>query len=187
MTVSWGDLRKGMTLEIDGNPYEVVEYERAKMQQRAPVTRMRLRDLRSGRIVEKTFQGYRTDWTLADVQTRPAQYLYYDGHDYILMDLENFEQYHLGPEHLGESAGYLKENMEVEMVFYKGEPINVRLPFFVDLKVVETPPGVKGDTAQGGTKPATLETGITIQVPLHINSGDTIKVDTRTGEYLERV
>lgn len=184
MTVSWGSLRKGMTLEIDGVPYELIEYERQKMQQREPVTKMRLRDLRTGRSAVRTFQT--TQWPLADVQTKVAQYLYFDGSDYIIMDMENFDQIHLSKDRLGEGVNFLKENMELELVLYKGETLNVRLPTFVDLKVQSAAPGFKGDTAHSGGKPATLETGITIQVPLHIKQGDMIKVDTRTGEYVEK-
>ena len=184
MTVSWGDLRKGMAIEIDGTPYELIDYERQKMQQREPVTKMRLRDLRTGRSMVKTFQS--TQWPVADVETRADQYLYFDGRDYIIMDNETFEQTHLSKGQIGEGVSFLIENMELELVQYKGETLNVRLPTFVNLKVTSTAPGFRGDTATGGGKPATVETGLTLQVPLHIKNGDLIKVDTRTGEYVEK-
>jgi elongation factor P len=187
MTVSFGDLRKGMTIELDGRPYEVLEYERVKMQQRAPVVRLKLRDLKGGRVIERSFQSYHTEFPLAEVEYRPAQYLYNDGQLYYFMDNENYDQYHLTREQLGGSVHYLKEELSLELVFFKGEPISVKLPITVDLKVVSTPPGVKGDTAQGGGKPATLETGLTIQVPFFVSAGEVVRVDTRTGEYVERV
>ncbi len=184
MTVGWGELRKGMTLEFDGTPYELIDYERQKMQQREPVTKMRLRDLRTGRSMVKTMQS--TQWELADVETRLGQYLYFDGNDYIIMDNETFDQVHLTKNQIGDGVNYLVESMELEIVQYKGETLNVRFPTFVNLKVESTPPGFKGDTAQGGGKPATLQTGLVVQVPLHIKPGDLIKVDTRSGEYIEK-
>lgn len=187
MTIGFGDLRRGIAIELEGQPYEVIEYERVKMQQRAPVVRIKLRSLKDGKVVERSFSAYTNTFQLADVQYRPVQYLYSDGQLYNFMDTENYEQYSLTKEHLGQNAFYLKENMELEVGFYKGEPIIVRLPITVDLKVASTPPGFRGDTAQGGTKPATLETGLTVQVPLFVNAGDTIRLDTRTGEYVERV
>ena len=186
-TIGFGDLRRGIALEIDGRPYEVLDYSRVKMQQRAPVVRLKLRDLIDGKVIERTFQSYTNEFTLAQVETREAEYLYTDGHFYTFMDKETYDQYQLSADQLGDKLGYLKEGITVELVFYKGEPITVRLPNTVELKVVDTPPGVKGDTAQGGTKPATLETGITVQVPLFINPGDVVLVDTRTGAYVERV
>jgi len=187
MTIGFGDLRKGTAIELDGRPYEVLDYTRVKMQQRAPVVRLKVRDMIDGKVIEKTFGNYTNEFVLAPVEFRAVQYLYNDGQFYYFMDLENYEQYPLRKEQLGDNVNFMKEEMEMEVVFYRGQPITVRLPLNVDLKVVQTPPGVKGDTAQGGTKPATLETGLTLQVPLFINTGDIIRVDTRTGEYLQRV
>ena len=186
MTIGFGDLRRGIAIEVDGRPYEVVEYEKHKMQQRAPVTRLKLRSLRDGRMVERTFQSYTTEFTLAQVEARPAQYLYTDGRFYNIMDMENYDQYQLTKEQLGDAVSYLREEIVVDVVFYNGNVINVRLPTFVDLKVAETPPGFKGDTAQGATKPATLETGLIVQVPLFISNGEKVRIDTRNGEYIER-
>jgi elongation factor P len=140
-----------------------------------------------GRVIERSFGAYTNEFTLAPVEPRQAQYLYTDGQFYTFMDLETYEQYQLTQEQLGDRIGYLKEEGTVELVFYKGEAMTVRLPNFINLKVVETPPGIKGDTAQGGSKPAKLETGVTIQVPLFLNVGDIVMVDSRDGKYIERV
>ena len=186
MTIGFGDLRRGIAIEVDGQPYEVMEYTRVKMQQRAPVIRLKLRNLRDGKVIERAFQSYTNTFPLADVEQKQVQYLYADGQFHHFMDTEDFEQYSLTKEQLGDSILYLKEGLELELRFYRGAAINVVLPTSVELQVTETPPGVKGDTAQGGTKPATLETGLMVQVPLFVNSGESIKVDTRTGQYLER-
>ena len=186
MTINFGDLRKGVNIEVDGLPYEVVDYERHKMQQRAPVTRLKLRNLRDGKVIERTFQSYTTSFSLAAVEERPAQYLYTDGHFYTFMDMQTYDQFQLSKEQLGNVLNFLKEETIVNLVIHKKDVINVRLPTFVDLEVVDTPPGYKGDTAQGGTKPATLETGLTVQVPLFISNGEKVKIDTRSGEYSER-
>ncbi len=186
-TIGFSDLRRGTAIELDGQPYEVIEYTRVKMQQRAPVVRIKLRSLRDGKVTEKSFSNYTNTFQLANVDYRPVQYLYTDGQMYNFMDTENYEQLQLTAQQLGANVNYLKEEMNLEIGYYKGEPLIVRLPITVDLKVVSTPPGVRGDTAQGGTKPAELETGITVQVPLFVSSGETIRLDTRTGEYLERV
>ena len=186
MTIGFGDLRKGVTIEVDGQPYEVVDYERHKMQQRAPVTRLKLRNLKDGRVIERTFQSYTTEFSLAQVEERPAQFLYTDGRFYNVMDMETYDQYQLSKEQLGDAVNYLKEEAIIDVIFYNNNVINVHLPTFVELEVVETPPGFKGDTAQGGTKPATLETGITVQVPLFISNGEKIRIDTRSGDYIER-
>ena len=142
--------------------------------------------MRDGKLIERTFQSYTTEFSLAQVEDRPAQYLYTDGRFYNFMDMETFDQYQLTKEQLGDAVSYLKEETVIDVIYYNQEIINVRLPTFVDLEVVETPPGFKGDTAQGGTKPATLETGLTVQVPLFISNGEKIRVDTRSGQYTER-
>jgi elongation factor P len=185
-TINFGDLRRGVAIEVDGQPYEVVDYERHKMQQRAPVTRLRLRHLRDGKVIERTFQSYTTEFSLARVEDKPAQYLYTDGTFYVFMDMETYDQYQLSREQLGDTVDYLKEEIVLDVIFHNDNIINVRLPTFVDLVVAETPPGFKGDTAQGGTKPATLETGLVVQVPLFVNTGEKIKIDTRSGQYIER-
>jgi elongation factor P len=187
MVVSFGDLRRGMTIEMDGAPYQVVEYSSHKMQQRAPVIRLRLRELRTGRTVDRSFNGYDVKLTLADVERRPAQYIYQDNELYYFMDTASYEQFPLTADRLGEALKYLKDQMELEVLFYKDQPIAVDLPTFVALKVVDTPPPAKGDTAQGSTKPAKLDTGLNINVPFFVGIGDVVRVDTRTGNYLERV
>ncbi len=186
-TLRFGELRKGATIELDGQPYEVIDYQRHKMQQRAPVTRLRVRNLMDGKVSDQTFQSYETEFTIADVEARPTQYLYTDGQEYNFMDLQSYEQYPLSAQQLGDNLRYLKEEATVEVSFYKGRPITVKMPIFVELKVTDCPPGFKGDTATGGGKPATLETGATLQVPIFVNIGDTVRVDTRTGNYVERV
>ncbi|MBI4201112.1 MAG: elongation factor P [Chloroflexi bacterium] len=187
MVISFGDLRKGVTIEMDGEPYQVLDYSSHKMQQRAPVIRLRLRHLRTGQSVERTFNGYDVKLHLAQVENRPAQYIYPDGEQYYFMDMTSYEQYPLTKEQLGDAVKYMMEQMEVEVVFYRDQPIAVQLPTFVELRVVETPPSYRGDTSQGGTKPAKLETGITVGVPFFVSTGDKVRIDTRTGQYLERV
>jgi elongation factor P len=176
-----------MAIELDGEPYSVVEYERTKMQQRAPVMRIRFRSLRSGRIVDRTFQGYDVKLTPASVERRKSEYIYEDGGLYYFMDSGTFDQFPLGSEQMKETLPYLVEQTRVEVVFFDGDPIAIDLPINVDLKVAETDPGFKGDTAQGSTKLATLETGLSVQVPLFVTTGDTVRVDTRSGEYVARV
>ncbi len=187
MSINFGDLSRGLVIELDGQPWQIMDYERHKMQQRAPVTRIKMKNLLSGAVVERTFQRYDTQFSIADMSNRPTQYLYTDGEFYYFFDQESFDQYELTKELLGSSLDYLKEQMMVEVVFYKGSAISVNLPTHVELTVVETPPSFRGDTAQGGTKPATLETGLRVTVPMFITQGTVIRVDTRTGAYTERV
>jgi elongation factor P len=186
MTIGYGDLRKGMPLELDGEPYQVVEYERSKMQQRAPVMRIRFRSLRTGRIMDRTFQGYDVKLTPASVERRKAQYIYEDGGLHYFMDNDTYDQLPLSADQLGDSLDYLVEQTNVDIILYEGVAISVDLPTTVDLVVTQTDPGLRGDTAQGGTKPATMETGLVAQVPLFVDQGDKIKVDTRSGEYMAR-
>ena len=174
MTIGYGDLRKGMAIELDGEPYSVVDYERSKMQKRAPVMRVR-------------FQGFDVKLTPAPVERRDAQYIYEEDGMHYFMDMGSFDQFPLSGEQVGDRLDYMVEQTSVEMVFFGGQPIAIELPITVDLTVAETEPGFKGDTAQGGTKPAKLSTGLTVQVPLFVNAGETIRVDTRSGEYLSRV
>ena len=179
------ELRKGVTIEHDGKLYQVIEFEHIKMK-RTALARVKLRDIKNGHTIDKTFQNTEK-FVRARLDYRQMQYLYNDGDLYYFMDEENYEQTSLNREQLGENyLNYLKENMSVQVSSYNEEFIGVELPITVVLEVTETGPGFKGDTATGGTKPATLETGFIIQVPLFVNTGDTIKVDTRTGTYLER-
>jgi elongation factor P len=187
MVIGVGDLRKGVTIELDNEPYEVVEYSSHKMQQRAPVTKIKLRELRTGRSIERTFNGYDVKLTRASVERRSVQYIYQDRDLYYFMDTSSYDQFPLTQDQLGQSLRYLIEQMEVEVLFFRDAPIGIELPIFVELQVTETPPGVKGNTAQGATKPATLETGMTINVPFFVNKDDIVRVDTRSGDYMERV
>ena len=180
-----GELRKGITIELDGKLYQVIDYQHVKMK-RTALARLKLRDIRDGHTVEQTFQSSEK-FIRARLDYRSMQYLYNDGDLYYFMDEENYEQTALSAEQLGDTVNYLKEGMSLGISSYKGELVGVELPITVELKVIDTGPGFKGNTATAGNKPAKLETGITIQVPLFINNEDVIKVDTRTGSYLERV
>ena len=186
MTIGYGELRKGMAIELDDEPYIVVEYERSKMQQRAPVMRIKFRDLITGRLVDRTFQGFDVKLTPASVARRSAQLLYSEDNLHYFMDTETFEQFPLSEDQIADELNYLVDQATVDVVFHRDAPVAIELPITVNMKVVESPPGVRGDTAQGATKPATLETGLLIQVPLFVNEGDMVKVDTRSGQYLSR-
>lgn len=181
-----GDLRKGITIELEGQLYQVLDFRHLKLGRGTAQVRLKLRDLRAGHTIERTFQASEK-FTRARLESREVQYLYHDGDLYYFMDTESFEQTPLNSAQLGNALGYLKDGMSLEMLSHNGQPMGVELPTSVELQVVETGPSFKGDTATAGRKPATLETGIIVQVPLFINIGDTVKVDTRTGEYLERV
>jgi len=183
--ISGSELRKGVLIELEDKLYQVIEYQHVKMK-RTALARVKLRDIQAGHTVERTFQSD-DRFTRARLDYRSSQYLYNDGGLYYFMDEETYEQSALSAEQLGDALHYLKDGMSVGISRYKGELVDVELPITVELKVIDTGPGFKGDTATAGNKPAKLETGITIQVPLFINNGDVIKVDTRTGSYLERV
>ena len=187
MSINFSDLSRGLVIELEGQPWQVMDYERHKMQQRAPVTRIKLKNLISGAVVERTFQRYDTAFSVADMDNREVQYLYTDGEFFYFLDLETYDQYDLTRELLGSNLDYMKEQMVVELLLYNGAPITVNLPTHVELEVKETPPAFRGDTAQGGNKPATLKTGLRINVPMFITNGAVVRVDTRTGEYTERV
>lgn len=182
--ISGSELRKGVLIELEGKLYQVIEYRHIKMK-RTALARVKLRDINAGHTIEQTFQS---DEKLirARLDSRPMQYLYNDGDLYYFMDEENFEQIPLTATQIGDALNYLKEGMSLAVSSYKGKVIGVEITISVELKVIDTGPGFKGNTATAGTKPAKLETGITIQVPLFINNGDILKVDTRTGSYLER-
>ena len=180
------DLRKGTTIEWEGKLYQVAEYQHSFVGRGSANVRVKLRNLRSGSTTDHTFSPNQrvNDFRL---ESREVQYLYTDGHLYYFMDTETYEQPALSAEALGNAVNYLRENMTLQLAFYEGEPIEINLPTAVDLKVVEAPPGFAGDTATGATKQVTTETGLKVQVPLFVEEGDMIRVDTRTGEYLTRV
>lgn len=184
--ISTGELKKGITIELDGELYTILDYQHLKLGRGSAQVRMKLRHVRAGHITERTFQaGDR--FPRAYLDRRPVQYLYSDGDLFHFMDTENFEQTALNRAQLGDAVNYIKENQTLDLFSYRGDPIGAELPVTVELRIIETEPGFKGDTATGGNKPARLETGLTIQVPLFINTGDVIRVDTRTGTYVERV
>ncbi|MGO0122136.1 elongation factor P [Desulfothermobacter acidiphilus] len=184
--ISTNEFKTGLTIELDGDVYQVIEFLHVKPGKGSPFVRTKLRNLRTGAVVERTFPaGEKVP--RAHLDRRQAQYLYNDGTNYYFMDMESYEQTALSEKDLGEGVKFLKENLEISLLLYQGKVLGVELPNTVDLRVVETPPGVKGDTAAGGSKPAKLETGAVIQVPLFVEEGDVIQVDTRTGEYLKRV
>jgi elongation factor P len=180
-----GELRKGAAIELDGEIYQILEYQHVKMQQRQPVVKLKLRDVRSGNVAERNFQSG-DKVTPVFLEHRPIQYLYNDGDIYYFMDNESYEQIMLTSAQIGEGTNYLKEGLLLEILTGKGDIVAIELPNSVELQVTETEPGFKGDRATAGTKAAKLETGVTIQVPLFINTDDIIKVNTRTGEYQEK-
>ncbi len=184
--ISTNDFRRGTKIEYKGEPYIVLDFQHVKIGRGGAFVRAKLKGLKSGKIIEETFNAG-DKVPKADLEEKEMQYLYSQDNLYYFMDNETYEQVPLTEEQLGEAKLYLKENMNVYILYYKQEPIALELPNFVELKVTETEPGVRGDTASGGSKPAKLETGATVKVPFHINEGDIIKVDTRTGEYIERV
>jgi len=183
--ISGSELRKGIIIELDGKLYRVTDYQHIKMK-RTALVRLKLHDIRDGHTIEQTFQS-NEKFTRVRLEYRNMQYLYNEGDLYYFMDEQNFEQIPINASQLGDALNYLKEGMSLEVQSYKDELVGVEMPITVELQVVDTGPDFKGDTASSGTKPAKLDTGITIQVPLFINNGDVIKVDTRSGNYLERV
>jgi len=184
--ISTGELKKGITIELDGVLYQIVDWQHIKVGRGSAQVRLKLRGIRGGHTIERTFQAGEK-FTRARLDRNAVQFLYNDDDLYYFMDSESFEQTVLSGEQLGDAINYLKEGMSLDILAYKDEPINVELPNSVELEVVETGPGFKGDTATAGNKPAKLETGITVQVPLFVSNGDIVRVDTRTGGYLERV
>jgi elongation factor P len=184
--ISTGDLKKGITIELEGTLYTIVDFAHIKMGRGSAQVRLKLRDVKAGHTIERTFQAGEK-FARARLLRQSAQYLYADGDVHHFMNTETYDQIALNSDQLGDARQYLRENATCEVLLHGDQPIGVELSAAVELAVAQTDPWVKGDTAQGGTKPARMETGITVQVPLFINSGDIIKVDTRSGQYLERV
>lgn len=184
--ISTADFKPGLTIELDGEVYQIMEVEHIKSGRGAAVVKTKLRNVRTGSIIEHTFRsGQRVERAI--VEHREALYLYNDGHHYYFQDAETFDEITLTPDQLGELAAWLKEGETVTLMQFEGQLIGIDLPQTVERQVVQTEPGVRGDTVSGGSKPAVIEGGITVQVPLFINEGDLIKVDTRSGQYVERV
>jgi elongation factor P len=184
--VSTSDLKKGIVIELDGELWQILDYHHIKMGRGSAQVRIKLRNVKRGSTVEKTFQAGEK-WPRASMEKRPVQFLYSDGADYHFMELEQYEQFVLSADQLGDAVNYLKDGTQVDRTSYQGETIGIELPINMDLAVTATEPGFAGDTATGARKAATLETGLVVQVPLFVNEGDVIRVDTRTGEYQTRV
>lgn len=184
--VSAGDFRNGLTIELDNGVYQVIEFQHVKPGKGAAFVRTKLRNIKNGGVVEKTFRPTEK-CPQAHIEKRDMQYLYSDGDLYNFMDVETFDQFALNQEAIGDSLKFVKENDMVKMLSHNGEVFAIEPPLFVELEITETEPGFKGDTATGATKPAIVETGATVLVPLFVETGDRISIDTRTGEYLKRV
>jgi len=183
--ISTNDFKTGVSVEIDGDAYQVVEFQHVKPGKGSPFVRAKMRNVRTGGVIERTFNAGEK-LPKAHLDRRDMQYLYHDGDAYIFMDTESYDQMPLTDAQIGDGKKYLKEEMTLSVLFFQGAIIGVDMPGNVILEVVDTEPGIKGDTASGGNKPATLETGAVVRVPFFINVGDKIKVNTKTDEYLER-
>jgi elongation factor P len=180
------DFRKGLKIELNGEPFAIVDFLHVKPGKGGAFVRTTLKSLMSGNVIDRTFRsGEKVD--KPDLEEKEMQFLYESDGEFHFMDSETYEQLFLTQVQLGDARSYLQENVAVTVLFHNGKPIGVEVPIFVELKVSATEPGIKGDTAGGATKPATLETGMTVQVPLFVNEGDVLKIDTRTGKYMERV
>ena len=184
--ISVNDLKNGLTLELDNGLWSVVEFLHVKPGKGAAFVRTKLKNVETGNVLEKTFRAGEKV-AKATLDKREMQYLYKEGEDFIMMDTESYEQLAVTAAHIGDGVKYLKENMNVNILLHDGKIIGLDMPNHVELEVTDTPPAEKGNTAQGGTKPATLETGAVVNVPFFISNGDRIRVDTRTNEYLDRV
>lgn len=184
--ISAGDFRNGVTIELEGNVYQIIEFQHVKPGKGAAFVRTKLKNIKNGGVVEKTFRPTEK-CPQAHIDRKDMQYLYNDGDLYYFMDVENYEQIALSTDDIGDALKFVKENEMVKVCSHKGSVFAVEPPLFVELEITETEPGFKGDTATGATKPATVETGATVYVPLFVEQNDVIKIDTRTGEYLSRV
>ncbi len=182
---STSDFRNGLKIEFGGEPYVIVYFQHVKPGKGGAFVRTKLKNLKTGAVLENTFRsGDKVN--KPDLDERGMQFMYMLENAYHFMDTKTYEQIYLDREHMGDAANYMIENLPVKILFYRGEPIGIDLPIFIDLQIVETEPGLKGDTVSGATKPASLESGAVVQVPLFLDVGDRIKVDTRTGTYIER-
>ena len=184
--ISAGEFRNGTTFEMDSQVFKIVEFQHVKPGKGAAFVRTKLKNVMKGAVLERTFNPTEKVQE-AQIERKDMQYLYSDGEMYYFMDNETYEQLPLGKDDLGDTLNYLTDNMMVKVVSYKGKVFGVEPPIFVELEVTYTEPGFKGDTSTGATKPATLQTGYVVNVPLFVNIGDKVRIDTRTGEYMERV
>ena len=181
-----GDFKNGITIEYENNIWQVIEFQHVKPGKGSPFVRTKLKNIKSGGVIEKSFRPTEK-FPQAHIERKDYQYLYADGDLYNFMDVETYDQIALSKDNVGDSLKFVKENEMVKLVSHAGEVFAIEPPLFVELVITESEPGVKGDTATGATKPAVVETGATVMVPLFVTQGDTIKIDTRTGEYLSRV
>ena len=184
--ISTGELRKGVVIELDGELWQILDYHHIKMGRGSAQVRITLRNIKRGQTIERSFQAG-TKWPRASMEKRPVQFLYRDGADFHFMDTDTYDQFSLSSAQLGDTVHYLKDGMTLDRTSYQGETIGVELPVTVDMKVADTEPGFAGDTQTGARKPATTETGLVVTVPIFVETGDTIRIDTRTGEYQTRV
>ena len=186
MAIDTSQFKNGLKIVLDGEPFSITYFQHVKPGKGGAFVRTKVKNLKSGRVLDRTFRsGEKVDE--ADTLDRRMQYLYQDGDQRVFMDSKDYEQIPFSREQVGEGVKYLKENLEVDVLFWNGNPINIEIPSFIEAEITQCEPGLKGDTASGSTKPATLETGAVVQVPLFIKEGETIRVDTRTGAYVERV
>jgi elongation factor P len=184
--ISTGDLRRGVILDIDGELWSVLDYDHLKLGRGSAQVRLKLRNLKTGTTVQRSVQAGER-FRRADLNRHTVQYLYHDDNIYYFMDTESFDQLAMNADQLGDAVEYLREGMQLDLLTYDDQPVSVELPTSVELQVIETAPGFKGDTAAGSSKPAKLETGKVIQVPFFVEEGEIVRVDTRSGEYIERV
>lgn len=184
--IDTGDLRKGLIIEHEGALQRIVDYQHVKQGRGSAIVRLTMKNLRTGSNTTQTFQAG-SKFPVVRLERQRVQYLYPEDERFVFMDLDSFEQFELNRETLGDTLNWIKEQDTLDLLTYNGEPIDIEIPITVELRITQSDPGIKGDTATGGTKPATLETGVTVNVPLFVNEGEIIKVDTRTGQYLERV
>jgi len=185
MQVSTAEFKKGLKIQFDGQPYTIVDFQHVKPGKGGAFVRTKLKHMRQGRVIDNTFRAGEKV-VLVDFEDKHMQYLYKDDR-YHFMDTETYDQISLSAEEVGDARDFLKENTDVDILFIDGSPVTVELPTFMELAITKTDPGIRGDTASGGSKPATLESGAVVQVPLFLNEGDIVKVDTRSAEYLGRV
>jgi elongation factor P len=186
VALSTSDFKTGLTIEYEGNVFQIVEFQHVKPGKGGAFVRSRIKNLMNGNTIDKTWRaGERVEQAL--VERRNVEYLYRDGEDLVFMDMSDYEQLTLPAKQVGDAVNFLKDNTPVQLVQWKEQLLNMELPQTMEFKITQSDPGVRGDTAQGGSKPATLETGATVTVPLFVNEGETIRVDTRTGQYIERV
>ena len=186
MAVDTSQFRNGLKIELDGEPFVIVYFQHVKPGKGGAFVRTKVKNLKTGRVLDRRFRaGEKVE--AADIDDRKMQFLYRDGDQLVFMDSDSYDQIPFSSDQVGDAKKYLIENLDVDVLFWRGQPINIELPAFIQAAVSQCEPGMKGDTASGATKPATLETGAVVQVPLFVKEGERIRVDTRTGEYVERV